>query len=653
MQILPVSEQSGQNSDPFGFVNGLQTYDDSVRSNAFAEFLNIYSSLSREASSKNSSQTLTDLTSDGSTSRSEDRRSSRSRENSGADTSDRDPVTAALAQAANPADLSPDDVSASLPKRASLHMQETRMTRDDLDAMRTGLKKYGLSDSDLSDIENKVSSKEGLTWGEFVRTLSAKMRKSQKTTNLTTAETQGLQTFFQKLGYSPTESQGLIKDLAAGRTTKIMEAVQGRLSSLSEGVTFNATEVSAFLGAMKRALHGTGSKSATENLQSALTGKLSPELSKALEQISTNGATPQALRQILSQFQSEMAKIKQGQAEQDQSLVKLVGDTLEKASQRENLWKKSDHDAKNKETVLLDSHGVGKQVKDGAEALRTLRENIHAKSEGSWSDGGKQQAAHGKEETDFSGLKDQALKRDLEAKQALPKTDKGGENALKMADQAEAKTQTKQGGDQDSSWKDFFSKLKTDQSASLNSQSGTAKTNAYAIFDVARQVQNPVANTGSENVSLRQMLNQVQNGVLSNLGQGRTQLTLQLKPENLGSLSILLQVKNKEVSAVIRADNAESGKLLSAHLDQLKQALQDQGLKVTKLEVQTGLAGSQGQDSWLGQENHNLAREQQEALNGMKMRWRMMGGGGDGLAQDVLSVDQRAILSEPGLHLIA
>lgn len=656
MQILPVSEKSGQSNDPFGFVNGLQTYDDSVRSNAFAEFLNIYSSLSRNAAAKSSSQPLTDLTADRpASSRSEDRRSSRRSESTSSEDRDRDPLTESLARATNPADLSPADVSAAMPKRTNLHMQETRMTRDDLDAMRTGLKRYGLSDSDLSQIENRVTSKEGLTWGEFVRTLSAKMRKSGKTTELSTVETQGLQTFFQKLGYSPTEAQGLIKDLSAGRTTKIMEAVQSRLNSLTDsGVTFNATEISAFMGAMKRALQGSGSKSAVTGLQSALSGKLSPELTKAIAQFSTSGATPQALRQLLSQFQNEMAQAKQGQAEQDQSLVKLVGDTLEKAAQRENLWKQADHEAKNQEAVLRDGHGVNKQVKESAEALRALREHAQGKTEGSWSDGGQHKTGTGKDGADFSSLKDEAFKKEAESRQAMTKTAKNEAGALKMTEQTETKAKTKQGGDEDAAWKEFFGKLKTDQSTSLNAQS-TQKNNSFVVFDAARQVQTSPTATASENVSLRQMLNQVQNGILSNLGQGRTQLTLQLKPENLGNLSVLLQVKNKEVSAVIRADNAESGKLLAAHLDQIKQALQDQGLKVAKLEVQTGLAGSSQDQSWFGQDGHNLAREQQEALAGMKMRWRMLGGGGDGsgLAQDVLPADQRAILSEPGLHLIA
>ena len=46
----------------------------------------------------------------------------------------------------------------------------------------------------------------------------------------------------------------------------------------------------------------------------------------------------------------------------------------------------------------------------------------------------------------------------------------------------------------------------------------------------------------------------VESGVLNNVGQGRTQLTIRLDPPSLGQLTVSLQVKNDEVQAIIRTD---------------------------------------------------------------------------------------------------
>ena len=91
----------------------------------------------------------------------------------------------------------------------------------------------------------------------------------------------------------------------------------------------------------------------------------------------------------------------------------------------------------------------------------------------------------------------------------------------------------------------------------------------------------------------------------------------------------------------------------SDNLHIIKNSLESQGLKVEKLEVQTGLTDNQNMNNWYGESEHNLSRER-EAMVAMRNHMRSMREqNGNGLARDMQSVGERAISSDQGLHLIA
>lgn len=111
-----------------------------------------------------------------------------------------------------------------------------------------------------------------------------------------------------------------------------------------------------------------------------------------------------------------------------------------------------------------------------------------------------------------------------------------------------------------------------------------------------------------------QVFQQVQSGILQNLSGGVQQLNIVLRPEHLGSVQVMLQTRDGELSGVIRADSPEAAKAISDQLGQLRQSLEQQGLKVANLDVQTGPNNQQanGGNPWYGSEGHNLMRERQE-----------------------------------------
>lgn len=180
----------------------------------------------------------------------------------------------------------------------------------------------------------------------------------------------------------------------------------------------------------------------------------------------------------------------------------------------------------------------------------------------------------------------------------------------------------------------------------LETEGQALGTGQGAQSAVLQRGESPVASRSAE------VYRQVETGAFRNLGQGVKQLVIRLDPEELGQVSVILQVKGKEVQAVLRASNQEASQALGEQLSQLRTQLEAQGLKVGKLEVQTQLADSQGQSQWQGAEQHNRYQENRElALSAQ--RWRTLERMDSGLVREVQSGIQRENLSQSGLDIFA
>ena len=176
------------------------------------------------------------------------------------------------------------------------------------------------------------------------------------------------------------------------------------------------------------------------------------------------------------------------------------------------------------------------------------------------------------------------------------------------------------------------------------SLTGAAAQNSQA--QVQQRLNSPVSARNAE------VYKQVETGAFKNLGQGVKQLVIRLDPMELGQVSVILQVRGKEVQAVLRSSNQETSLALNEQLGPLRTQLEAQGLKVGKLEVQTQLADSQDQSQWQGAENHNRYQENQELAMSAK-RWRTLERVAPDLARDVQNSPQREKLSQSGLDIFA
>lgn len=149
-----------------------------------------------------------------------------------------------------------------------------------------------------------------------------------------------------------------------------------------------------------------------------------------------------------------------------------------------------------------------------------------------------------------------------------------------------------------------------------------------------------------------EVLRQVGAGAFRDLGQGNKQLVIRLDPPDLGQVSVVLQVRGKEVQAVLRTGNQETSQVLADQLGQLRNQLESQGLRVTRLEVQTQLADSQTGSQWQGAEQHNHYQENRE-LAMTAQRLRTLGRAEPVLARDMHNLPHKENISSGGVDVFA
>jgi flagellar hook-length control protein FliK len=153
---------------------------------------------------------------------------------------------------------------------------------------------------------------------------------------------------------------------------------------------------------------------------------------------------------------------------------------------------------------------------------------------------------------------------------------------------------------------------------------------------------------------------QLERGILTSMQDGTRQLTMKLDPVELGNVTVVLSVRNGEVKATIRPDRTETAQAINDQLHVLRTALEQQGLKVDRLEVQTQLQDNSFSQAWQDAAQHNAGQEQQ-ARSAERERYRRLRrlreGGDDTGAQAVdaaaSSAGRPATLTASGLDIIA
>lgn len=120
----------------------------------------------------------------------------------------------------------------------------------------------------------------------------------------------------------------------------------------------------------------------------------------------------------------------------------------------------------------------------------------------------------------------------------------------------------------------------TAQTDSANAFSGVASGVQVTPMQTAKAGAAP-GPSGLQATPTEQIGEQIQ----VSLARGENDATIQLHPRELGSVRIRLQMENGQLHLSIRAEQADTGRMLDSRLADLRQSLEGQGIKVGELAV--------------------------------------------------------------------
>lgn len=208
------------------------------------------------------------------------------------------------------------------------------------------------------------------------------------------------------------------------------------------------------------------------------------------------------------------------------------------------------------------------------------------------------------------------------ARNGSPMTDARDDARNNGADDAPARG-NRDGKNQE--WNELLGKVEARATAAAPQT--TTAANGSILYSMLQTGQNvpdaaPAQDMGQMPQISRQVAQQVEQGMLQALRDGGTRLDLQLHPQELGALTITLVARNGEVSAQIRSEKSETAEMVSRQLDAIRINLEQQGIKVDKIEVQLENPADQGgADLWQDLGQHN-ARQEEDARREELARFR-------------------------------
>jgi flagellar hook-length control protein FliK len=560
-----------------------------------------------------------------------------------------------------------------------VNLHQLQMTQDDFASLKQGLADLGFTDEEISGLSSRIGTSQGLTWGQFGQAVREKVSGQSVPDTFSGEEKFRLNSLLSKLGFSPPEAQKAVDDLQQsgpqGALAPLVQNAQQAEQAAASQKGSAATPADTLLGGANTSFWSTLSnkldalpQSQTANVSQSEFASLAKAMSlpsqvqdSVAKLFAANGGQDVPLSQIkdaLKQFQGQNSQ-SPGAGDSLPSFKQLVNQTVDTAQERAMTWAKS--------SALPSPSGQPDPKQYKREVIRTVEKALSSFESGPEAQSATQSAAS-------------ASQGQAKNSQAQPTSQNGTQNPAPGAkSQVNAPVMPGQpgsqspGGDPSQTFSQNQGKnpgfgansgeappaktiqtfenstitaIKNELQGLMAQQQATAPAAAPANSSA-----NPPA--GGENFSRAEVLQQIQNGILRNLGQGTKQLTLELSPANLGRLNIVLQVRNSELTATIKSPNAETSNIIHQNLAQLKSSLEQQGLTVSKIDVQTSLAENGMASNWSGADSHNESQNQREAMQQSLLSARMGQGVPGGLAQDMQSTGNEAIISQTGLDIFA
>jgi len=498
--------------------------------------------------------------------------------------------------------------------KSDTSLRNVKMTQEDYAGLADKLAQAGISKEKLEELGKRIQSPEGMTWGQFMHTVhQAVVEKYIKAEPVSDEDKSKVSSLLDRLGFDSKQTSALTDALANGKTGRAFNVISGKLKELdpSQTLTISAGEMEALANTLKL----------SDTSKQKLLGLFGSQENLTL--------TPETMSQMLGEAKGESLKLLSQIKDALKQVKNQVEPFMDKATERDGITQSAINAKVESSHVKTSS-----LLKEPQNIAAPVKEEV--KNDGSRAASSDKAAESGNQRAEANALHRDGRQPGSQSSGGEKESSQDGKNSHER------------------SWGEFVSKLRSEGASQASPDAGAASAqgaSAHLFSQAQKLAQTADGHIGTTQSS--QLLDQVESGILKHLGQGTKQLSLELSPEDLGKLNVILTVKGKEVQAVIRADSPEAEKVLAENMSQLKQALENQGLTVSKLEVRTSLSqdSSLGQQ-WAGADKHNLSQEKREALERMRTS-TLLAGGGEGLVHQMQYTGTAVKISQGGLDIVA
>jgi len=530
---------------------------------------------------------------------------------------------------------------------ASVHQKNMPANKEDFTQLRKKLEQLGVDKDVLDRVEELFDRADTVTWGQVYEVLREPLEKKTHI-KLSALQQQDVISLFNKMGFTPQEAKALLGDILDNKYDAVWRKVQDMLSSLTNGQSIPATarEIASLLKALGLDLPDlvkSGLKKITPEAQAMLQKimseqKLSPELQSAMQAVlaaAKGEAKPNA--ETLSAMQKIVAAALKGTIKLDQNTLDALKTALQNAAPGVNL-----------EQFLNRLSGDALSPKEMRNILAMIKDAVMTNNQSNQANkgeilseihkamaGAEIKAQHMAQTNRMDGDPGTSRLGQSDIMKTINNT-VGRDNGSAGGSAGEQNpARNPQSGDKNAQgWNSFWDKINV-----KNTVKNAPEGAGTIIKDVGKDIGADTRPAAGQPAAIaaeaaarriinnapaphRTVLQQIHSGLLQNMGQGRQQLTLQLNPPELGSLTVNLRVFGKEVHAVLRAENQDARQLIAENLPLLRQSLETQGLKVSRLEVQAQLQEqNQFTQLWQGMDGRKF--QDQDA----KTQWGALGRG--------------------------
>lgn len=485
------------------------------------------------------------------------------------------------------------------------------ISREKADFLKRELKKRNVHDAGIDTLDQLVASGGPVTIGKIFGALSGASRVSAA---LEGDESTDFMQAMQKLGFTKDEADGLLTLSHEGKTSLLWQKMSKKIEEIGEDkLDLHENEMQAVLKGLDL----------SDSTRKAI-GKLFAEKPEGgLDKGQLNSLFSEANREIAGKDQAARTT----RASMREALVEALNAAkLQEISQpsadargsnRSNKAEQRMHHALSEEALALQ-----KGMPSGADAHGVLvQEGGSRDHPGAGPDG---QRKHFDGQPQQGGTAQDELDGKSRAERILTKAPEG-------------KTEARAGEPGQDALQQLMGKVNVQAGAAGLSSGATASGDAQAAAAVKNFQQ--------------AIFSQVEQGVLQTAQNGAKQLTLQIDAGELGPVTVMLMVNQGEVRATIRTDNADTTSILGERMAELRTTLEESGLKVAELEVETRLGEDPSSHQWNGTQEHNLMHDAQERARMARLTMLRRDETAD--ARGAHLAPAPAPTAQTGLHIVA